>query len=372
MRNLMKWLTWPVRLLGARSAERGGIGVLVAVVLGGGVLLGMGALAIDVGQIYQNRAELQNGADAGALAVAKSCALGSCNSGAAGNYATANASALTGNNAGVDLVCGTSTLPGCPAPVTGDMTDCPPIPSVGNFVDVHTSTQLASGSTVLPPVFAETLVGSTTFSGTHVKACAQASWGPALQANSLAITISLCAWNSLTVGNQFGPTHPVAVYLKGKGNSTCFGPAGSVPGGFDWLSPTSSGVCQALIDLTTDTTYSDTGNDTSAACKTSAYNDSVAYAAGHPVTVFLPIFDAVTGSGGNLQYHIIGLAGFVVTGYSDLSGGAGSGLPKAYGQNNLCTQNDPCIQGYFMPGIDPVTSIGGGTNFGALAVRLTG
>ena len=46
----------------------------VAVLIGGGVLFGMGALVIDVGQLYQNRAELQNGADAAALAVAKSCA----------------------------------------------------------------------------------------------------------------------------------------------------------------------------------------------------------------------------------------------------------------------------------------------------------
>ena len=46
--------------------------------IAGGVLFGMGALVIDVGQLYQNRAELQNGADAGALAVAKSCAQGTC------------------------------------------------------------------------------------------------------------------------------------------------------------------------------------------------------------------------------------------------------------------------------------------------------
>ena len=70
--------------------------------LGTGVLTGMGALVIDVGQIYQERAELQNGADAAALGVAKSCALGACTPGVAGQLADGNASSLTGGTEGVD------------------------------------------------------------------------------------------------------------------------------------------------------------------------------------------------------------------------------------------------------------------------------
>ena len=95
------------RLAGLRDdGGRGAIGVLVAVLIGGGVLFGMGALVVDVGQIYQNRAELQNGADAAALAVAKSCAAGTCAPSIATQYATANASKLTGGKASVNLVCG--------------------------------------------------------------------------------------------------------------------------------------------------------------------------------------------------------------------------------------------------------------------------
>ena len=37
------------------------------------VLIGAGAMAVDVGQIYAERAQLQNAADAGAMAVAKQC-----------------------------------------------------------------------------------------------------------------------------------------------------------------------------------------------------------------------------------------------------------------------------------------------------------
>lgn len=182
-----------MRLL--RREDRGAIGVLIAVLIGGGVLLGMAALVIDVGQIYQNRAELQNGADAAALAVAQQCARGNCSNARtlriAETYASENASALTGYTAGVATVCGrvsqnggghqgnqdSDALGSCPPGVTGSgLTNCPDPPDKANFVDVQTETRLKNGSTLLPPVFAETLVGPSTYDGTTVKACAQAEW----------------------------------------------------------------------------------------------------------------------------------------------------------------------------------------------------
>lgn len=366
MRNLTTRLARPW-LRRPRRDERGAIGVLVAVLIGGGVLLGMGALAIDVGQIYQNKAELQNGADAGALAVARSCAPGSCDTSQALTYAVRNASALTGDNAGVDLVCGSGGgLDSCQASSV-----CPDAPTAGNFVDVQTSTKMANDSTLLPPVFAQTLAGNSDFRGTHVRACAQAVWGPAAQSDSLALTLSYCDWQSLTAGGSpFGTLVPV--YIKGKDKS-CSGPAGSnLPGGFDWLQTTSSSTCTATIDLTTSTTYNNTGNNVSAACKTVLQSYIASYNAGNPVTVFLPIFSATSGSGINATYTIIGLAGFVVTGYSDLSGAGNAGPNNVGPTNTLCVAQDPCLEGYFNPGIDPVTAIDDGTNFGAIAIKLTG
>src|SRR5689334_7899745 len=105
MRNLTRRYAGPALRVLTRD-ERGATAVLIAVLIGGGVLLGMGALVVDIGQLYQNRAELQNGADAAALAVAKSCALGVCNSALAIQYADANASKLTGGTAAVGLICG--------------------------------------------------------------------------------------------------------------------------------------------------------------------------------------------------------------------------------------------------------------------------
>lgn len=114
MRDLMTTLARRiVRQL--RRDERGAIGVLVAVLLGVGVLTGMGALVVDVGELYQVRAAQQDAADAAALGVAKSCLLGWCDSSVAAHYADANASALTGGSAGVSLVCGSGAgLTSCP------------------------------------------------------------------------------------------------------------------------------------------------------------------------------------------------------------------------------------------------------------------
>lgn len=386
MRDVIIRLARPMlRLLG--RDDRGAVAVLVAVLLGGGVLLGIGALVIDVGRLYQNRAELQNGADAAALAVAKNCALSisTCTlsnaTSTAVSYAGLNASQLTGHSAGVYGICvSVVSSPGftvgtCPPLSTTAMTNCPSNPAGTNYVDVKTYTQVGS-SHVLPPALAR--------SGSTVYACAQAEWGEALQSNSLAMTISTCAWQALTGnGSPFGTLIPI--YLKGKLKTTCLSSnpsAGSdMPGGFDWLQPTSPSTCTTYIDLTTNTTFNNTGANVSQPCKQALYNDIQSSA-----TVFLPIFDCnstVVGcpgyktTGANAIYHISGLAGFVPTGYSDLSGPPGQdNLPKAYGNNSLCNPpgtNDPCIEGYFKPGIDPVSDIiGSGTNFGANAVRLSG
>lgn len=384
----MRKLTKPLlRLLG--RDDRGAIGVLVAVLFGGGVLLGMAAMVVDVGQIYQNRAELQNGADAGALAVARQCILSNCGAPmtTALSYANSNASALTGNAADVKTVCGLdvqnpAALNPCPASIEGTaLTACPEDPTNGaSFVDVLASTKLANGSTLLPPVFARALVGGPTYNGETVKACAQAEWGFAQAANTLALTISVCQWQDLTGGGGSGFNTLVPVYIKGKAKQ-CAGPAGlNMPGGFDWLQTTNTSPCTAYINLTTSTTVSSTGAAVSSGCKTALQNDINARA-----SVFVPVFGCpdpptavpwcpVTGTGANAQYYIIGLASFVITGYSDLSGQGNTG-PKAYGNYSLCINNDPCLEGYFSPGLSPVSdyiSTTGSYGFSVKAVKLSG
>jgi Flp pilus assembly protein TadG len=379
MRELIFRLARPMmRLLG--RDERGAIGVLVGVLIGGGVLLGMGALAIDVGQLYQNRAELQNGADAGALAVADSCALGSCSTGIANQYATGNASRLTGNNAGVDLVCGSgSGMAVCPG-TTGAPYDCPANPSAGtNYVDVHTSTRTASGSTLLPPVLARTLLGNRGYAGTNVKACAQAEWGAPTSANTIAFTISACSWYVYTNnGATFAQPPPYPpntvpdpsldhiVFEHGSQGSKTTGcppyqPSGQdAPGNFGWT--TDSGNCSVTIN---NSSYGgNTGASASGDCQTVLQNDQA-----NKALVYLPVYSAISGTGNNVTYTLLGFAAFVITGYHI----TGSFQAKDWETGKFpCSGSNFCISGYFTQGLIPSTGGLGGKGLGASIVKLTG
>ena len=381
MRELIVRLARPMmRLLG--RDERGAMGVLIAVLIGGGVLLGMGALAIDVGQLYQNRAELQNGADAAALAVADSCALGTCTTGIANQYATGNASKLTGYNAAVNLVCGSGTgMAACPGS-TGAIYDCPAPPAAGtNYVDVHTSTLTASGSTLLPPMFARALLGNSSYAGTNVKACAQAEWGPPTSANTIAFTISACSWYTYTNnGTNFAqpppyppntvppPSDDHILFEHGSKNSTTGGcpldnsSGADGPGNFGWTNDL--GNCSTFIN---NGTYGgQTGTPASGDCKTAIYNDWL-----NKTLVYLPVYTTITGTGNNQTYTLLGFAAFVITGYH-ITGSFQQ--PDWLNPANNCTGNQFCIYGYFTQGLIPSTGgVGGnGNGLGASIVELTG
>lgn len=357
-----------------RTDDRGALGVLISILLGFGVLLGIGAIVIDVGFLYQERAELQNGSDAGALAVARGCATGAptCLPSKANFYANNNAK---DGAAAVDAVCGfdgNGVLPSC-APSTGTITDCPAKPAAGTkYVDVHTSTQTSGGDTLLPPSFARALVGNSSYAGTRVAACARARWGPPKTATTMALTISWCEWMQATSnGTTFGPTPPTTPPLSvhrvlkmhtTTSSTTCpSGPAGSDgPGMFGWVDDANSD-CSVLIS---NNTYSaDTGASAGQDCKTAlanAYNSRQA--------VYLPIYTAVSGTGTGGTYTLSGFAGFVITGYW---------LPGAAEKDwltgkNECKGSDKCVAGYFVQGLMPNTGTIGGPDLGARIVQLTG
>jgi Flp pilus assembly protein TadG len=374
MRELMLGLARPMlRLLG--RDDRGVVGVLVGVLIGGGVLLGMGALVIDVGQLYQNRAELQNGADAAALAVARSCALGSCAPSIAAQFATGNASRLTGGAAGVDLVCGSGSLGPCPAS-TGAITDCPAAAAGSNYVDVHTSTRTAGGSSLLPPAFARTLLGESGYQGSTVHACAQAEWGAPAAMTTIAFTISACTWDQATsMGTTFGPAPPYppdplpspsvdqVLQLHGSGSATgcATEPAGAdAPGNFGWTADPAS-TCQLTVS---GSTYGgSTGTSVSGACKQALSADQA-----NRTLVFIAVYVSVTGTGAGATYALKGFAAFVVTGYHMPGFTASDWLNPA----NDCTGSSFCLNGYFTQGLIPATDPVGGQDLGASIVQLSG
>jgi Putative Flp pilus-assembly TadE/G-like len=374
MRDLMPRLARPIRHRLHRD-DRGAVAVLVAVLIAGGVLLGIGAFVIDVGELYQNRAELQNGADAGALAVAKTCVLSTCAPGVAAGYADLNASRLTGGMAAVDLVCGSGVLGPCPLS-SGAITDCPPPPAgSAGYVDVHTST-LTSHGTTLPPVFARALLGNSHASGTTVKACAQAAWGGPATATVTALTISDCEWDQATnSGNSYAlpPPYPpnplpdpsadqvLQLHGGGAGGGSCGqGPPGSnAPGNFGWTDD--SGSCSLAI---TGLVYGgNTGTAVSHACRT-----VLASARSNRTLIYIPIYTSVTGNGNNASYTLQGFAAFIVTGYHMPGFTAGDWLQP----RNDCSGSAFCLNGYFTQGLIPSSGALGGPDMGAVVIRLTG
>jgi Flp pilus assembly protein TadG len=322
--------------------DRGAIGVLVAVLIGGGVLLGMGAMVIDVGQLYQNRAELQNGADAAALAVAQSCAAGSCVPSLAAQFATANASKLTGGAAGVDLVCGSGSLGACPTS-SGAITDCPAAPAGSNYVDVHTSTRTAGGSSLLPPAFAALLLGNSGYQGSTVRACAQAEWGaPAALNAGLAVTISACSWDQYTnLGTTFASAPPY--------------PPDPLP---------SASLDQVLQFHGSGSNTSCTSEPSASdACKTALAADQA-----NKTLVFIPVYVSVIGTGTGAYYTLKGFAAFVITGYHVPGASVSDWLNPA----NNCKGSAQCINGYFTQGLIPTNGSIGGLNLGASIAQLSG
>jgi hypothetical protein len=366
----------------SRTRDRGAVAVLVTVVLGGGVLLGVGALVIDVGQIYAEREQLQSGADAAAMAVAQNCIRtpAACGDQTGAAEALANGNSADGVSA-VTVVCGRGpklqggvrTLPDCPAPV-GNRADCMgAAPSSGNYAEVHTATELAGDKHLLPPTFAGALAGNSGYEGTRVGACARVAWGPPLEATGLGVTVSICEWQQMTHGTPAyyppGTLPPTSaegvIHLHDpKAGNTCQGPSGADgPGGFGWLdSPNDS----CMVTVSPSRAYGgDNGNGTAPMnCKSKLQE---LYASHRPV--LLPVYDEVQGSGSHLTYHLSGFSSFVLTGYAV----KGDFLPSWLTGSNLCTSNSQsCLYGYFTTAILPTGGVFGSVDYGTNILKLVG
>ncbi len=352
-----------------RRDDRGAVAVLVTILLASGVLLGMGALVIDVGNLYAERGQLQSGADAAAFKVAQDCALDSsaCTPGNAAadaaGYANANAS---DGVSGVSVVCGRGgSLNSCPAPAAG-LVDCVnPAPGTGNYVEVRTQTQQSDGTTVLPPAFAQSLVSG--YSGSTVQACARAAWGPPASAR-LSITQSICEWNGYTNNGASFPNPAVDRVIRLRGSSgvgTCQPGGGpTIPEGYSWLRDT-SGTCRTPVSVGGSYRIR-TNNSPSSACRSllNALRDS-----GEPV--LMPIYDQVTGSGSGTRFRIMGIAAFVVTGWN-LPGFVSSSTLTGTDYCDTAALRGTCIYGYYTQTLVPGTATIGGPELGANVVALIG
>ena len=170
-----------VKIKVPRPRDRGAVTVMVAIMLGLGVLLPVSALVVDVGSIYLESEELQSGADAAAMAVAKACSAGQCRTAdLLGQRAAATTAA--GDNArdgrtAVTELCGRwGSLPACSTPTTNLSACTGAVPS-GDYVEVRVATETTDGGTLLPPSFARSFVGNGSYQGTQVSSCARVAAG---------------------------------------------------------------------------------------------------------------------------------------------------------------------------------------------------
>jgi hypothetical protein len=359
------------------DGERGAAATLVALVLGAGVLLGMGALVVDVGRLYVEREELQSGADAAALALAEVCGrerelcAGQANE--AREYAGRNAKDRV---SAVTVICGRGPgLPGCPDPapnLTGCIGDAP---ESFSYVEVRTSTEMVDGATLLPPAFARMLTGQEGYEGTRVGACARAAWGSPASAEGLGITFSYCEWLKMTGdGTQFytGTGTPPAsmqrtVRLKdSQGQLDCDAspPGGDAPGGFGWVDGADDD-CHALVSL--GTYGGDQSPDAPKGCETFLPTVSLS---DNRVANLVPVYDTVTGQG-HVTYTLKGFAAFIITGYK---------LNGQLKRESWLTNDHPCdgpsqercIYGYFTRALITTPGRVGGPDLGGSIVSLVG
>jgi Flp pilus assembly protein TadG len=319
----MRWLT---RVTGdAESRERGVAGVMVAVMML--VLIGAGAMAVDVGQIYAERAQLQNGADAGALAVARSCEHSACNVTLANSLANLNSND-NASNATVDL-------------------------SVPNQVTVTTSTKNGSNS-FLANMFAKALNAGPVTVGAQATAIADFPGG----GSGFPLALSDNCYNLSTTS-----TTAELQKLSYKPGTTCTGPSGTeIPGGWGWL--TQSSPCIATTTLGTAGMLGDPGNNPPSGCSTILDGWSATISSGGEVKVLFPIFDTSSGTGSGGTFHIIGYATFKIWGWK-------FGNNHAYEFRNTSSDpgmnsalacsggNDRCIIGQFVK-YETTDATGGG------------
>ncbi|WP_346959852.1 pilus assembly protein TadG-related protein [uncultured Arthrobacter sp.] len=330
-----------------RDSERGAAGVLVAVMML--VLIGAGAMAVDVGQIYAERAQLQNAADAGALAAAQRC-----------------------HSTPPD--CPTQALPWAQEMTPGNSNDGATTVdsvdlSVPNQVTVVTSTlNGTSGAGFLTKMFASALNAPPV----TVHAAATAAVAPPTSGSGFPLAISDNCYN-LSTAVETAEVQKISY----KPGGTCTDPSGAeIPGGWGWLDQASP--CVAETQTGTNDMGSDPGNNPPSGCAAILDGWKATIEAGGEAKVVFPVFDDATNQGQNGTFHIIGYATFKIWGWK-------FGNNHSYEFRN--TEDDPgmtpdlacphgqdrCIIGQFVKfeTIDSTSwGSGGGEDFGTVEIKL--
>ncbi len=408
--------------------EKGAVAVLVAVIFATFVVTGLLAWSVDAGQIFLERRQTQNAADAAALALAQSCAKANCNVDANGLPALVNANTINSGTRThtIERQCkSTSAIPGtlpvCTStPSVTQLRECPPRPTglaaALPYVEVRVRANETSPGLIPNPF---TRANNTGPDDSNVISCARAAWGtPTTASFTSPITISTCEWQTYTSGGTTYVAQPPVAPWPGYGGAgqPAFPPPATTPntpgreviidlhnpakpgcsyngkdtaGGFGYLDTT--GSCSTTLSTTNGVNIwanIDTGSSTTGTCQTALAN---IWTSG-PV-IDLPVFDCMVKSttgtpvgappadcdpsdagGANTYYHVAGVAKFYLSGYR-----IGGGVTKPSKVSGVVPCGNPrrCISGWFVQGvlnaptatIIPPTSTNG---FGLTAVVAAG
>ncbi len=284
------------RLTRRLDGERGAAAVVLSLLLV--PMLGFAALAIDIGALYAERARLQVGADAAAIAVAQDCSRGNC-----GNMQATAQSLITAND--TEGTAAQPVLSSAPLSVT------------------------VTGGTPKEHWFAPVIGHDSTL----VSATATVGWGsPSRGTAVLPLTFSWCSFAAQTGGGLPSGTTEQTIKLSKTAEDLCTGPSGNaVPGGFGFLE-TDDGACEATSSID-EPLQSEPGESPPTGC------DAADFASFVGRTVLLPIFDEAGGTGNGAWYRVYGYAAFTLTGYSF------TGQFKTTPQP--CSGQVRCVTGYF-------------------------
>lgn len=328
--------------------ERGAAGVLVAVLML--ALIGAGAMAVDVGQIYAERAQLQNAADAGAIAVVQACHGTGCTQEEAEDIA---ADLADGNSND-----GSSTI------FEVDM-------SIPNEVTVRTTTRDGtSGAGFLQQMFSSALDAPPVTVGAHATA---GLFFPGA-GSSFPLALSDCQFDL----SEAEETGEVQLLTYKPAMDDCISSTGnSIPGGVGWLD---QAECVAETDAD-DLASSNTGADYASMQE---FCDPILEAwiakidGGDRALATFPVYDNAGKTGTKGWYHILGYATFDIQGWKF---GGGHTEPQVFNNTaddvtdpaNACTGKCLGIIGQFVK-FESIDTFGGdddgGEDLGTTNIRL--
>jgi Putative Flp pilus-assembly TadE/G-like len=343
-----------MRRIKTDSTERGVIAPIAAFSMV--ALLGFAALAVDVSTMYSEHAQLQNGADSAALAIAQACAATpptpACSSPVAEAFTMANGNALDTH---------TNVLTATVA---------------GGVVNVTTQSRDASANNHFSLVFARALGIETA----DIRAKAQAKFGGIASGNIVPLAFSKCESDPyFTEGLQFFPSHGDALANDPAYECVTSSSSGlEVPGGFGWLDHP-AGVCSVTVNLADPWVGTDMGADYDSSCSSlmNAWGAELSDAS-KTVEILIPIFDDRRGVGANAEFHIEAFAQISIRGWNL---GGGSTLPEDFMTSEARDLSDvlglrESDNGIFARFIKKVSlaealTLGGPTTYGGMGAKLS-